>query len=73
MATELYAAILYVSSTVLSDIYFQSFERMLERLFVPNKIKPSVDKVFPFEQALDAIKHMESGSHFGKVVIKVSE
>jgi len=36
-----------------------------------HQIKPVVDKVFPFEQALDALKYLESGSHFGKVVIQV--
>jgi NADPH:quinone reductase-like Zn-dependent oxidoreductase len=30
-----------------------------------------VDRVFTFEQAQDAYRYMESGSHFGKVVIAV--
>ena len=30
-----------------------------------------VDRVFPFENAPDALRHMESGSHFGKIVIRV--
>lgn len=34
-------------------------------------IKPVVDKEFDFEQAKEALKYMESGSHFGKVVIKI--
>jgi len=37
-----------------------------------NGIRPVVDKVFPFEQAVDAFKYLESGAHFGKVVIKVA-
>jgi NADPH:quinone reductase-like Zn-dependent oxidoreductase len=36
-----------------------------------NKIHPVVDTVFPFEKALDAFKHLQSGKHFGKVVIKI--
>jgi NADPH:quinone reductase-like Zn-dependent oxidoreductase len=36
-----------------------------------HKIKPVVDKVFSFEQAKEALQYMESGSHFGKIVIKV--
>ena len=36
-------------------------------------IKPVVDRVFPFAQAQEAYRYMESGSHFGKVVIAVSE
>jgi NADPH:quinone reductase-like Zn-dependent oxidoreductase len=35
-------------------------------------IKPVVDRVFTFDQARDAYRHMESGSHFGKVVIAVN-
>jgi NADPH:quinone reductase-like Zn-dependent oxidoreductase len=32
-------------------------------------IRPVIDRVFPFDQAADAFRHLESGSHFGKVVI----
>jgi NADPH:quinone reductase-like Zn-dependent oxidoreductase len=35
-------------------------------------IEPVVDRVFPFHQAQEAYRYMESGSHFGKVVIAVS-
>lgn len=31
-----------------------------------------VDKVFNFEQAKEALQYLWSGSHFGKVVIKVA-
>jgi NADPH:quinone reductase-like Zn-dependent oxidoreductase len=36
-----------------------------------NKIVPVVDKVFPFEQVPGALRHMEAGSHFGKIVVRV--
>jgi NADPH:quinone reductase-like Zn-dependent oxidoreductase len=35
------------------------------------RIKPVIDRVFPFAQAADAFGYLESGSHFGKVVIAV--
>jgi NADPH:quinone reductase-like Zn-dependent oxidoreductase len=35
-------------------------------------LQPVVDRVFTFGQAREAYRHMESGSHFGKVVIAVS-
>jgi NADPH:quinone reductase-like Zn-dependent oxidoreductase len=35
-------------------------------------LKPVVDRVFTFDQAREAYRHMESGSHFGKVIIAVS-
>ena len=36
-----------------------------------HKIKPLVDKVFSFDQAKEAMQYMESGSHFGKIVIRM--
>jgi NADPH:quinone reductase-like Zn-dependent oxidoreductase len=35
-------------------------------------LKPVVDRVFPFQHAREAYRYMESGSHFGKVVIAVT-
>ena len=32
------------------------------------RIKPMIDRVFDFEDAREAFAHLESGSHFGKVV-----
>lgn len=49
----------------------QMFQDMLESIH-HNKIRPVIDKVFSFEQAMDAFNYLESGSHFGKVVIKVA-
>jgi NADPH:quinone reductase-like Zn-dependent oxidoreductase len=36
-----------------------------------NNLKPIVDKTFEFEAARDALKTMESASHFGKIVVKI--
>lgn len=36
-------------------------------------LQPVVDRVFPFEQAQEAYRHMASGAHFGKVVIAVGD
>ena len=35
-----------------------------------NKLKPVIDKTFAFEEVREALKYMESGSHFGKIVIR---
>ena len=40
-------------------------------LIETGKIRPVVDKVFPFEQTNDALTYVESGRAKGKVVIKV--
>lgn len=47
----------------------QMFEDM-NRLISQNNIKPVIDKTFEFSEIKDALKYMESGSHFGKIVIK---
>jgi NADPH:quinone reductase-like Zn-dependent oxidoreductase len=35
-----------------------------------NKLKPIIDRVFSFNEAKEALSYLESGKHFGKVVIK---
>jgi NADPH:quinone reductase-like Zn-dependent oxidoreductase len=46
------------------------FEDM-NRLIAGEGIKPVIDRVFPFTDAPAAFKYLESGSHFGKVVVKM--
>jgi NADPH:quinone reductase-like Zn-dependent oxidoreductase len=36
------------------------------------KLKPVVDSVFPLTEVRDAMKKMESGAQFGKIVLKIS-
>ena len=36
-----------------------------------NKIKPIIDKVFKFENSLDAFAHIAKGNHFGKICISM--
>ena len=37
-----------------------------------NKMEAIVDRVFPFEDALDAYKYLDGASHIGKVVIRLN-
>jgi NADPH:quinone reductase-like Zn-dependent oxidoreductase len=46
------------------------FERLNE-FIARTGIQPVIDRTFPFESALEAYRHLESGAHFGKVVISV--
>ena len=46
------------------------FEEM-NRALVQNRLKPVIDRVFPFAEAPEAFRYLESGAHFGKVVIAV--
>lgn len=46
------------------------FERM-NAAIVANGIKPVVDRVFPVNEYRAAFEHMQSGSHFGKIVLSL--
>jgi len=48
----------------------QMFASMLKAIEV-SQMRPVIDRVFPFDQAVDALKYLESGAHFGKVVISL--
>jgi NADPH:quinone reductase-like Zn-dependent oxidoreductase len=46
------------------------FTRM-NAAFTANEIKPVIDRVFPLVQAREAFGHLQSGSHFGKIVLSL--
>ncbi|KAM0327118.1 hypothetical protein ACHAQA_006248 [Verticillium albo-atrum] len=46
------------------------FEEMV-RFYEEHQIRPVVDRVFGFEEGKEALEYLFSGSHFGKVVVKV--
>lgn len=46
---------------------FEGLVRFLEA----KRIKPVIDRMFPFGEADAAFRHLESGNHFGKVVVQV--
>jgi NADPH:quinone reductase-like Zn-dependent oxidoreductase len=71
---EVNPATLLASAKRLVGIYVGS-RAMLEQLvrFADTTgLEPVVDRVFTFDQAREAYRYMESGSHFGKVVIAVA-
>lgn len=45
--------------------------RHMNRAIEANQLRPVVDEVFPFARANEAIAKLASGTHFGKIVIKV--
>ncbi|MEP6900683.1 MAG: NAD(P)-dependent alcohol dehydrogenase [Actinomycetota bacterium] len=49
----------------------QMFEQMNLLLCQHNHLKPIIDKTFEFSEVKDALKYMEKGAHFGKIVIKI--
>ncbi len=65
---------LLMKTVKLQGIYVgsrQMFEQMNLMLCQYNHLKPVIDKVFEFDQVQEALKYMESGSHFGKIVVKI--
>jgi NADPH:quinone reductase-like Zn-dependent oxidoreductase len=71
---EVNPATLLASAKRMVGIYVGS-RTMLEKVLRFADItglQPVVDRVFTFGQAREAYRHMESGSHFGKVVIAVA-
>lgn len=45
----------------------------LNKMIEIAKMKPVIDRLFAFDQLRDALHHMESGSHFGKIVVKIHD
>jgi NADPH:quinone reductase-like Zn-dependent oxidoreductase len=60
-----------LKSVTLQGIFVGSREMFEEmnRAMEINSVHPVVDRVFPFAQARDAYRYLESGAHFGKVCI----
>jgi NADPH:quinone reductase-like Zn-dependent oxidoreductase len=71
--TEIFP-IVHKSATVFG-IYVGSREMFeeLNRALEQSNVRPVIDKIFPFASAPEAFEYMASGSHFGKVVIRVGE
>ncbi|MFQ4146093.1 NAD(P)-dependent alcohol dehydrogenase [Chlorogloeopsis sp. ULAP02] len=63
--------ILFKSLTV-QGIYVGSREMFeaMNQIIAQHQIKPVIDRVFSFADAQEAYRYLQSGSHFGKVVIK---
>lgn len=47
------------------------FEDMNKAISV-NQMRPVIDRVFEFDEVREALKYMDSGSHFGKIVVRIS-
>jgi NADPH:quinone reductase-like Zn-dependent oxidoreductase len=48
----------------------EMFEAM-NRAIALHQMRPVVDHVFPLDRASEAYRHLESGAHFGKIVIRL--
>ena len=55
---------------------FTGSRRMFEdmnRAISANKLRPVIDRSFEFHQVKEALEYMKSGSHFGKIVVRIAE
>jgi NADPH:quinone reductase-like Zn-dependent oxidoreductase len=43
----------------------------MNRAITLAELRPVIDRVFLFEEAIAAYRHLEAGAHFGKVIIAV--
>lgn len=58
-------------AATIKGIYVGSREmfRAMNCAIIQHKMKPVIDRVFAFDEAIDAFRHFAGESHFGKVVI----
>lgn len=63
-----------MKSVKLQGIYVGSREMFeaMNRAIELSQLRPVLDKVFRFEELPHALKYMETGAHFGKIVVKIS-
>lgn len=63
--------LVFVKNIKLQGIYVGSREMFeaMNRAISLHKLRPVIDRVFPFADAVEAYRYLESGAHFGKVVI----
>ena len=64
---------LMVKGATLRGIFVGGREHFegLMRAAAVNKLKPVIDRTFPFDQAIEAFQYLKSAQHFGKVVIAI--
>ena len=48
----------------------QMFEDM-NRLIEQQELRPVIDRVYPMAEVKEALRHMESARHFGKIVLQL--
>jgi NADPH:quinone reductase-like Zn-dependent oxidoreductase len=73
-ATELNPGLIFARRANVQGISVGSTQMFMamNRAIEANAIKPVVDKIFDFDGAQAAYRHMASGAHFGKIVIRVA-
>jgi len=63
---------IFMRAVKLNGIFVGSkamFERMLKE-FAKAELRPVIDREFGFDEAPEALRYMQTGAHFGKIVIR---
>ena len=63
-----------MKGTRVQGIYVGSREMFeaMNRAIALHQLRPVVDRVFPFAEAAEALRYLETGTHFGKIVLRLS-
>lgn len=75
MAGEFNPVPVFMKGIRMQGIFVGSREMFegLNAMITESKMKPVIDRVFEFTEAREALRYMESGSHFGKIVIRIGD
>lgn len=71
--TELDVAAILMRSIRIQGVLVGSREHFedLNRALAQHRLRPVVDRVFPFGEAPEAFRHLAAGRHFGKVAVAI--
>jgi len=71
-AAEVNTAAILSKNIRVQDVYVGSREMFegMNRAIAQTHLRPIIDRVFPFAEARQALDYLQSGQHFGKVVIR---
>lgn len=69
---EISTASILMKNVRVQGIYVGSRQMFaaMNKAIALHKLRPVVDRVFPFDEAIEALKYMESGAHFGKICVR---
>ncbi|MCK9587917.1 MAG: NAD(P)-dependent alcohol dehydrogenase [Terrimicrobiaceae bacterium] len=71
-STEIFIPSILTRQICLKGVYVGSrrtFEQMNAAISL-HKLRPVVDRVFPFEEAVEALRYMKKGGYFGKIAVR---
>ncbi len=70
---EITTALILMRRLSIRGVYVDSRRRFEEMIVFINEhaIEPVIDRSFSLDQLPDALRHMEAGKHFGKIVVEL--